>query len=89
MRSILNITGAGAVLVGGVALSYSLWPLVLGLLVLVGAAMTIIACATFSKRSTPMRRLRAFVRDLRGDHSSALTGRDESGHEPSRLSGSH
>lgn len=69
MKRILSVTGTGAVLVSGVALGRSLWLLVLGVgtLVLAGAALTIVATAAFSSRSTPMTRLRAFVRDLRGD----------------------
>jgi hypothetical protein len=88
MRRILSVTGTGtgAVLVSEVALGHSLGLLVLGIgtLVLVGAALTIIALAAFSSRSTPMTRLRAFARDLRGGQRSALNHGPhghESGHE--------
>jgi hypothetical protein len=43
-----------------------LWPVVLGLVVLGLGALVIVARAVFIKSSTPMRRLRALVRDMRG-----------------------
>jgi hypothetical protein len=43
-----------------------LWPVVLGFVVLGLGALVIVARAAFIKSSTPMRRLRALVRDMRG-----------------------
>ena len=74
MKRIFSVTGTGAAVVSGVALGHSHWPLILGIgtFVLVGAALIIVAWAAFSSRSAPMTRLRALVRDLRGDQRSAL-----------------
>jgi hypothetical protein len=91
VRAILSISGTGAALVSGAALGHSLWslwPLFLGVFVLVGAAMIIVTWAAFSSRSTPMIRLRAFVRDLRSDQRSAFDQESGSSNQVSRLSGS-
>jgi hypothetical protein len=48
-------------------LAPTLWPIALAAFILGLAALAVIARAAFTKRSTPMERLRAFVRDLRGD----------------------
>jgi hypothetical protein len=54
--------------VGGASLlAPSLWPIALAACVLGLAALAVVTRAAFTKRSTPMERLRAFVRDLRGD----------------------
>ena len=68
-------TRTAAVLVSTAALSYSLWPIILGVLFLACTAMAIVGCAAFSSRDAPMSRLRAFVRDLRGDRSSVTANR--------------
>ena len=85
MKLLRNATGTGAVLVSAAALRYSLWPIVLGALFLACAAMAIVACAAFSSRSTPMSRLRALVRDLRGEQRSAQNRTGESGDDVPRL----
>jgi uncharacterized membrane protein YqiK len=61
-----SITGTVTVLLSA-ALHYSLLPIVIGVVVLICVAMVIVAWAVFSRRSTPMARLRALVRDIRGD----------------------
>jgi hypothetical protein len=55
------ITSAAAAVLGPVLL-----PVELGLLVLGLTALVIVARAAFAKSDTPMRRLRALVRDIRG-----------------------
>jgi hypothetical protein len=62
-----GITGTVTVLASA-ALHYSLLPIVVGAVTLSCVAMTIVAWAVFSRRSAPMTRLRALVRDIRGDH---------------------
>jgi hypothetical protein len=61
-----RIGGTAAASAVAALLGPVLWPVVLGLVVLGLAALIIVARAAFIKSSTPMRRLRAFVRDMRG-----------------------
>jgi hypothetical protein len=68
MKLVGKATGTGAVLISAAALRYSLWPIIVAALLLACAALFIVAFAAFSRRSAPMSRLRAFVRDLRGVH---------------------
>jgi hypothetical protein len=60
-RIALTVVGSASLL------APSLWPITLAACVLGLTALAVIARAAFTKRSTPMERLRAFVRDLRGD----------------------
>ena len=66
MKPMDRIGGTVAASAVATLLGPVLWPVVLGLVVLGLAALVIVACAAFIKSSTPMRRLRAFVRDMRG-----------------------
>ena len=66
MKHLGRIGGAVAASAVATLLGPVLWPVVLGLVVLGLAALVIVARAAFIKSSTPMRRLRAFVRDIRG-----------------------
>jgi tetrahydromethanopterin S-methyltransferase subunit B len=61
-----RIGGTAAASAVAALLGPVLWPVVLGLVVLGLVALIIVARAAFIKSSTPMRRLRAFVRDIRG-----------------------
>lgn len=73
MRSLpgRNSAAAGAVVVGTTAIGHSVWPIVGAALALIGLALVIIACAAFSSRSAPMARIRALVRDIRGDRRTS------------------
>jgi hypothetical protein len=66
VRYLRNVVSAGTILASVTAVRYSLYLLILGLLLLAILAMGIVAVAAFSRRSAPMARLRALVRDLRG-----------------------
>ncbi len=81
MKLLRNATGTGAVLISAAGLRYSLWLIALGVLLLACVAIAIVACAAFSIRSAPMSRIRALVRDVRGDHGSALNRVNESAND--------
>jgi hypothetical protein len=71
VKLLRNATGTGAVLISAAGFRYSLWLIALGVLLLACVAIAIVACAAFSSRSAPMSRIRALVRDVRGDRGSA------------------
>jgi hypothetical protein len=72
VRYLKTIIRAGTVLVGAAAVRDTLLALVLSAGLLAVLAIGIVAAAAFSKRSAPMSRLRALVRDLRGYDDAAL-----------------
>jgi hypothetical protein len=63
LRSIIN---TGTAIAGAAAVRYALFWLVLGVILLGLLALGTVIVAAFSKRSAPMSRLRALIRDLRG-----------------------
>jgi hypothetical protein len=70
VRYLKTIIGTGTALVGAAAVRDTLLALVLSAGLLAVLAIGIIAAAAFSRRSAPMVRLRALVRDLRGNDAA-------------------
>jgi hypothetical protein len=78
VKLLRNATSTGAVLVSAAALRHSLGFIVLGVLLLACVAAAIITSAAFCTRSAPMSRIRALVRDIRGDHRASMNKADDS-----------
>lgn len=70
MRSIIATITSTGVVTAAAALTHLLWPIVLSATCLVLLALTVITAAAFSKRNAPMNRIRALIRDLRGDRGT-------------------
>ena len=85
MKYLRNIIGSGTIVVSVAAVRYSLCFLILGALLLGILVVVIVSAAAFSKRSAPMARLRALVRDIRGEERPALPLRLSDEGDPSHL----